>query len=107
MAHPNQGSLTDLHLQPFETCCFFNSKSKGKPPFTSCNVQVYDVRISVTLPTQTLLASASNARPRPSIGRPKKPGFGVPKDRIGAFAIFFGGELTDSAQKTSDSEKDP
>ena len=43
---PRRGSLEDRHfLQPAETCCFFNTKDKGKPPFTSCNVQVYNLRI--------------------------------------------------------------
>ena len=35
-----QGSLKDTCC-PFETCCFFH-RNKGEPPFTSCNVQVYN-----------------------------------------------------------------
>ena len=32
-------------LPPFETCCFLFRQNTGKPPFTSCNVQVYNVSI--------------------------------------------------------------
>ena len=40
-----QGSSKDTFC-PFETW-LFQHQNKGKPPFTSCNVQVYNVRISV------------------------------------------------------------
>ena len=40
------GLLKRYILQPFETW-LFQLQSKGTPPFTSCNVQVYNVRISV------------------------------------------------------------
>ena len=39
-----QGSLKDTFAQ-LKYCLF--QKNKGKPPFTSCNVQVYNVRIPV------------------------------------------------------------
>ena len=39
LSHPvHKGSLNTA--QPVETCCFLH-QNKVKPPFTSCNVQVY------------------------------------------------------------------
>ena len=64
-----QGSLKELaghvickevagHESPFETCCnhlkhvvFSTPKSSWKPPFASCNAQVYNVRIPVKIIT--------------------------------------------------------
>ena len=40
---PSQGSLKDLHVANLKNGGFH--QNKGKPPFTSCNVQVYNVRI--------------------------------------------------------------
>ena len=45
------GLLKRYILQPFETCCFFH-QNKGKPPFTSCNVQVYDASGSLSRGTK-------------------------------------------------------
>ena len=50
--YPNRLEITGLDtvllkryiLQPFETW-FFKHQNTGRPPFTSCNVQVYNVRI--------------------------------------------------------------
>ena len=50
------GSLKDT-FGPIETCCFFNTKiKKWKPPFTSCTVQVYNVRIPAVV-VKTVLGS--------------------------------------------------
>ena len=42
------GLLKRSPFCPFETCCFFH-QNQGKPPFASCNVQVYHVRIPAFL----------------------------------------------------------
>ena len=48
---PIPGGLTGLlkrhMLQPFETCCFFNTKIQGSHHLQG-NVQVYNVRIRVS-----------------------------------------------------------
>ena len=60
---PETGLLKRYMLQPFESW-LFQHQNKGTPPFTSCNVQVYHVRIPEKASKLELRKSTSTKRMR-------------------------------------------